>query len=483
MKRILSLLACAAAALVLTVCANAAEAEPVQWNVAASGMVQVGDTIYLADSYLRAVWAVEDDAVTHLAGRIDVTDSTGRPVAGYYDGAFDEAVFGEPWALAVYGDGLLVSDPENHVVRYMDLEERQVYTAVTSGLDMPTGLAVDDAGTVYIADTARSVILSMDQTGKITTYAGAGEGCALGTLREVRFCEPTGLCWDDGVLYVCDTGNHRVVALADGQATLVAGASLEGDAAESGDYRNDKAAAARFSSPQGVAVDGDVIYVADTGNGAIRIIRDGYVTTLDKADSGRTYPISPRGLLVDGERLYVGDVFSRTLLAYTPDDAKGGFTDVTSGGWYYDAVRFVSANGLFQGTGAGQFSPDAAMTRAMFLTVLARYEGVDTTDGETWYAVALDWAVESGVSDGSHPTQNLTREQLATMLYRFAGSPAVHGTLDGFTDTSSVSSWAKDAVSWAVEEGLMEGVGGSRLSPGGAATRAQVAAIFQRYLS
>ena len=156
---------------------------------------------------------------------------------------------------------------------------------------------------------------------------------------------------------------------------------------------------------------------------------------------------------------------------------------MTSGGWYYDAVRFVSVNGLFQGTGAGQFSPDAAMTRAMFLTVLARYEGVDTTDGETWYAVALDWALESGVSDGSNPTQNLTREQLATMLYRFAGSPAVHGTLDGFTDASSVSSWAKDAVSWAVEEGLMEGLGGSRLSPGGAATRAQVAAIFQRYLS
>ena len=121
------------------------------------------------------------------------------------------------------------------------------------------------------------------------------------------------------------------------------------------------------------------------------------------------------------------------------------------------------------------------MSRAMILTVLARLEGVDTSAGDTWYSAGLQWAVEAGISDGSAPEQGLTREQLALMLYRYAGQPAAESGLGGFADGAAVSDWAAQGMAWAVEEGLISGVGGNTLSPQGEATRAQVAAILARF--
>ena len=122
------------------------------------------------------------------------------------------------------------------------------------------------------------------------------------------------------------------------------------------------------------------------------------------------------------------------------------------------------------------------MTRGMIVTVLARFEGVDTTTGSTWYEAGRQWAMANGVSDGTNMDQSLTREQLATMLYRYAGSPTVSGSLSGYTDVGNVSSWASDAMIWAVESGLINGMGGGILAPQGIATRAQVATILMRFL-
>ena len=157
------------------------------------------------------------------------------------------------------------------------------------------------------------------------------------------------------------------------------------------------------------------------------------------------------------------------------------FSDVPAGHWAAEEVAFAASRELFQGTGGGTFAPEAAMSRAMILTVLARLEGVDTSAGDTWYSAGLQWAVEAGISDGSAPEQGLTREQLALMLYRYAGQPAAESGLGGFADGSSVSDWAAQGMAWAVEEGLISGVGGNTLSPQGAATRAQVAAILARF--
>ena len=156
------------------------------------------------------------------------------------------------------------------------------------------------------------------------------------------------------------------------------------------------------------------------------------------------------------------------------------FTDM-NGHWALDAVTFVAARELFGGVGGSRFAPAQAMTRGMVNTVLARLAGEDTSGSTPWYAKGTDWAVRSGVSDGKSPESPITREQMATMLYRFADSPKVDGELS-FTDAAQVSAWARDAVKWCTENGILNGVSGSRLAPQALAQRAQVAAMLQRFL-
>ena len=163
-------------------------------------------------------------------------------------------------------------------------------------------------------------------------------------------------------------------------------------------------------------------------------------------------------------------------------DNSTHFVDVPTSHWSADAVAFATSRELFSGTSKNTFSPEVAMTRAMIVTVLARYEGVDTSTGDDWYDAGRQWAMANGVSDGSNMDARLSREQLATMLYRYAGEPTVSGSLSGFTDASSVSSYAQTAMAWAVENGLITGITDTTLVPQGQATRAQVAAILQRYV-
>ena len=156
------------------------------------------------------------------------------------------------------------------------------------------------------------------------------------------------------------------------------------------------------------------------------------------------------------------------------------FTDM-DGHWALDAVTFAAARELFGGVGGGRFAPAQAMTRGMVNTVLARLAGEDTSGSTPWYAKGTDWAVRSGVSDGKSPESPITREQMATMLYRYADSPEVSGELS-FTDAAQVSAWAQDAVKWCVQNGILNGTSGNRLAPQALAQRAQVAAMLQRFL-
>ena len=156
------------------------------------------------------------------------------------------------------------------------------------------------------------------------------------------------------------------------------------------------------------------------------------------------------------------------------------FADVARGSWYYDAVEYVYANGLMEGTSAAAFEPDANMTRAMVWAVLARIDG-ETISGAGWASDARAWAMESGVSDGTDPNGLITREQLVTMLYRFAGEPEHGGSLSAYADAKSISSWAAGAMAWAVEEGVISGVTSTTLEPQSTATRAQCAAVLMRF--
>lgn len=158
------------------------------------------------------------------------------------------------------------------------------------------------------------------------------------------------------------------------------------------------------------------------------------------------------------------------------------YTDVSAGDWYYEAVEYVSSEGLMDGVSEGEFAPGATLTRAMVWTILARAEGVDTGSGSSWYAAAQEWAAAKGVSDGEQPGGAITREQLVTMLYRLAGEPETTGELTA-PDAASVSSWAKTAMIWAMENGLIEGDETGAVNPGATATRAQAAALLARYLT
>ncbi len=159
------------------------------------------------------------------------------------------------------------------------------------------------------------------------------------------------------------------------------------------------------------------------------------------------------------------------------------FIDVLTSDWFYEAVKYVFEQGLMQGVSDNEFAPQLAMNRAMMWTILARLEQVQTEGGDEWYSLARQWAMDSGVSDGHNPLDYLTREQLVTMLYRYSGNPLpTEGELN-FSDADAISPWALDAMTWAVQVGIITGLTETTIEPQGTATRAQLATILMRFLT
>lgn len=164
-----------------------------------------------------------------------------------------------------------------------------------------------------------------------------------------------------------------------------------------------------------------------------------------------------------------------------PDGAEMPFADVASGDWFYDAVEYTYTNGLMDGVSTTEFNPNGTMTRAMLWTILARIDG-QTVTGGSWIETARAWAMAEGVSDGENANGLVTREQFATMLWRYVGEPESDYTLSTYTDAASVSSYALDAMRWAVENGIITGVSATTIVPQGTATRAQAAAMLMRFI-
>lgn len=159
----------------------------------------------------------------------------------------------------------------------------------------------------------------------------------------------------------------------------------------------------------------------------------------------------------------------------------GSFKDVPQNSWFAGAVQYVTSSSLMNGTSTTAFSPSATMSRGMLMTVLARYAGESTEGGTVWYEKGMNWAKNKGISDGSAPNQNITREQLAAMLYRYAGEPDGAADLSAYTDAGSVSAYAEKAVQWCVKNGILTGKTSSTLAPKATATRAECAAMLQRF--
>ena len=172
-----------------------------------------------------------------------------------------------------------------------------------------------------------------------------------------------------------------------------------------------------------------------------------------------------------------------------PAGAAGSrFTDVPEGHWAFESVEYAVDKGYFSGTSENTFSPDTTMTRAMLWTVLARmdnYTGTAGTDAP-WYQNGRDWAMANGISDGTNPDGNLTREQFATMLYNFAkhtgkNTDKNNSVLNPYSDRGNIASYAVDAMAWAVTQGIISGTSSTTITPAGLATRSQAAVMLMRF--
>lgn len=159
------------------------------------------------------------------------------------------------------------------------------------------------------------------------------------------------------------------------------------------------------------------------------------------------------------------------------------YSDVAANHWAKGNIDYVTSRGLFVGVDDENFAPETSMTRAMIVSVLQRYAGDTTSASGDWYEGARQWAMENGISDGTNMNGNVTREQLVTMLYRYIGSPQVVGSLADYSDNASVGPYAEQAMVWAVRNGIIGGMTADTLAPQGLATRAQVAAILERFIA
>ena len=171
------------------------------------------------------------------------------------------------------------------------------------------------------------------------------------------------------------------------------------------------------------------------------------------------------------------------------------FADIDKSAWYHDAVDYVLNEGMMNGTGDGNFAPDAALSRAMLVQILYNIEDKPAVETElkfsdvaegAWYYDAVMWAAENGIVQGTGngtfaPEREISREQMVTILYRYAGSPEVVDPVLTFADAAEVSDWAKPTVAWAAENGIVQGVGDNRFAPAGGTTRAAAAQVMMNY--
>lgn len=305
------------------------------------GLCMDGEDILVVDSYNNLIRKISGGQVSTAAGVVTVTDRTGYPLGGYLGGTAEQAMLNRPRFADASSQGVIVfSDSDNNMIRVLD--DDAVYLLAGDAqpgyrdgsyqearFQTPSGVAIDDTGTVFVADTLNHCIRVISGDGEVSTLTGnpTEPGFSDGNLEEARFCEPNDISLGpDGALYVVDKGNQRVRKIYKGVVSTVAGSGTETVQTTGyieGGYQDGAAAQAQFLYPTGLFVsDSGIIYLADTGNNCIRAISpEGQVATIAGTKSPGNVGGTPEDarfnqpldvLLSDG-MLYVSDSYNHAV--------------------------------------------------------------------------------------------------------------------------------------------------------------------------
>ena len=364
-------------------------------------------------------------------------------------------------------------------------------TAVAQGTTTITATAADGSGksaecSVTVKEAANVPVesVSLDKTSLGLTE---GETTQLTATVEPEDASNKNVTWESSNTNVATVNNGEVTAVSAGTATITV-TTVDGGKTDTCTVTVREEAPDRpVNLPDTHSID---LIVSDGGEAKL---------SLTNASAGSTITVTATPdegfkldyITVDGERID-GTTFTMpahdvTVRVYFTDGAALPFTDVSAGAWYYDAVGYVYVGGLMDGVSDTLFDPDGTMTRAMVWAILARVDG-ETVTGDGWIETAREWAVANGVSDGENATDYVTREQFATMLWRYASGKGYDVSIGedtnilSYADFADLSEYAIPAMQWACGAGVITGVTDATLVPQGEATRAQCAAMLMRFV-
>lgn len=371
-----------------------------------------------------------------------------------------------------YGAGktYTITPDEHYVIKDVLVDGKSV-GAVSSYTftNQDTGRSTHTITATFALETFTVNFLDWDDTNLSTqsvAYGTAAQAPANPTRANYTF-----LCWDTDFSRITADTNVKAVYVKNDVTvyyTLVAIRSTGGSIEGPSQVTAGENATFKITPDEGYEI--GTVYVDGQSVGAV----DSY--TFENVQSGHYIQVEFREV--------TPDVPEKPDEPVTPPEKKFPFTDVTENDWFYDEVRYVYENDLMNGVATTLFAPEEATTRGMIVTILARMEGVNTAGSQPWYEAGRAWAMKNNVSDGTNMDDQCTREQLVTMLYRYAVLKGCDvsktGAIDGFTDAAQVSYWAVDAMRWAVGSGLVQGSDG-KLTPQENATRAQVATMIMRF--
>jgi hypothetical protein len=312
------------------------------------------------------------------------------------------------------------------------------------------------ADIVKTAANAKNLVLTVENDLSVLSFDGAALAAFAEAAKDGGALKIT-MALVDAAAALTDSQREKIGAAAVAELSIAVGGTAIGNT--SGTVK----VSMPYTPPAELSADDyDLLTVYSLGNDGIVEIKAGY-----DAESGRVDFTAEGGL-----KFFVSEWISP-------------FDDIARDNWYYKAVRSACSDGIITGTSENNFSPEADLSRAMLITILARRAGADLSGGtEIWYSAATEWGIANGITDGTDMEAAVTREQLATMLYRYAsfeGRDTANGAaLSAYADAGAVSDWAAPALGWATGEGLLRGREANAIVPGGSATRAETVTVMSR---